>query len=117
MAIAGLAVALALVNLGVLTLLMSVSHHDATLVTMLLVYSVGAGVAAALVLERKWGTAVEPWSRGQSRWPAETSRPALARSAQDRSWTLSLLRSTRLRRALDQSLSPANAPARPSERT
>ena len=59
MAIAGLAVALALVNLGVLTLLMSVSHHDATLVTMLLVYSVGAGVAAALVLERKWGAAVE----------------------------------------------------------
>jgi signal transduction histidine kinase len=58
-AIAALAVALSLVNLGVLTLLMSVSHHDATLVAILLVYSVGAGVAAALVLERKWGTAVE----------------------------------------------------------
>lgn len=59
MGIAGLAVLVSLVNLGVLTLLMSVSHHDATLVAILLVYSVGAGVAAALLLESAWGTAVE----------------------------------------------------------
>src|SRR5687768_11372778 len=40
-AVAALAVLVSLVNLGVLTLLMSVSHHDATLVAILLVYSVG----------------------------------------------------------------------------
>jgi signal transduction histidine kinase len=58
-AIAALAVLVSLVNLGVLTLLMSVSHHDATLVAILLVYSVGAGVAAALALAKAWGTGVE----------------------------------------------------------
>jgi signal transduction histidine kinase len=57
-AIAALAVLVSLVNLGVLTLLMSVSHHDATLVAILLVYSVGAGIAAALALAKAWGTAV-----------------------------------------------------------
>jgi signal transduction histidine kinase len=58
-AIAALAVLVSLVNLGVLTLLMSVSHHDATLVAILLVYSVGAGVAAALTLAKAWGMGVE----------------------------------------------------------
>lgn len=58
-AIAALAVLVSLVNLGVLTLLMSVSHHDATLVAILLVYSVGAGIAAALALAKAWGAAVE----------------------------------------------------------
>jgi signal transduction histidine kinase len=57
--IAALAVLVSLVNLGVLTLLMSVSHHDATLVAILLVYSSGAGIAAALVLAKGWDTAVE----------------------------------------------------------
>ncbi len=63
-AIAALAVLVSLVNLGVLTLLMSVSHHDATLVAMLLVYSVGAGVAAALALAKAWGTGVERLVQG-----------------------------------------------------
>jgi signal transduction histidine kinase len=63
-AIAALAVVVSLVNLGVLTLLMSVSHHDATLVAILLVYSVGAGVAAALALAKAWGTGVERLVRG-----------------------------------------------------
>jgi signal transduction histidine kinase len=58
-AIGALAVVVSLVNLGVLTMLMSVSHHDATLVAMLLVYSVGAGMGAALVLAKAWGAAVE----------------------------------------------------------
>jgi signal transduction histidine kinase len=58
-AIAALAVLVSLVNLGVLTLLMSVSHHDATLVAMLLVYSVGAGSAVAVALAKAWGRAVE----------------------------------------------------------
>jgi signal transduction histidine kinase len=58
-AIAAIAVLVSLVNLGVLTMLMSVSHHDATLVAILLVYSSGAGVAAALALAKAWGTAVE----------------------------------------------------------
>jgi signal transduction histidine kinase len=58
MAIAALAVLVSLVNLGVLTMLMSVSHHDATLVAILLVYSSGAGIAAALALAKTWGTAV-----------------------------------------------------------
>ena len=58
-AIGALAVVVSLVNLGVLTMLMSVSHHDATLVAMLLVYSVGAGMGAALVLAKAWGSGVE----------------------------------------------------------
>jgi signal transduction histidine kinase len=58
-AVAALAVAVSLVNLGVLVLLMSVSHHDATLVAMLLVYSVGAGIAAALALANAWGRDVK----------------------------------------------------------
>jgi signal transduction histidine kinase len=57
--IAALAVLVSLVNLGVLTLLMSVSHHDATLVAILLLYSSGAGIAAALALANASGTAVE----------------------------------------------------------
>jgi signal transduction histidine kinase len=57
-AIGGIAVLVSLVNLGVLTMLMSVSQHDATLVAILLVYSLGAGIAAALVLARAWGAAV-----------------------------------------------------------
>jgi signal transduction histidine kinase len=57
--IAALAVIVSLINLGVLTILMSVSDHDATLVAMLLVYSSGAGIGAALVLAKAWGTAVE----------------------------------------------------------
>lgn len=63
-AIGALAVLVSLVNLGVLTMLMSVSHHDATLVAILLVYSVGAGIAAALVLARAWGSAVERLVQG-----------------------------------------------------
>jgi signal transduction histidine kinase len=63
-AIGALAVLVSLLNLGVLTMLMSVSHHDATLVAMLLVYSVGAGIAAALVLARAWGSAVERLVQG-----------------------------------------------------
>jgi signal transduction histidine kinase len=63
-AIAALAVLVSLINLGVLTLLMSVSHHDATLVAILLVYSVGAGIAAALALARAWGTGVERLVQG-----------------------------------------------------
>jgi signal transduction histidine kinase len=63
-AVGGLAVLVSLVNLGVLTMLMSVSHHDATLVAILLVYSVGAGIAAALVLARTWGSAVERLVQG-----------------------------------------------------
>jgi signal transduction histidine kinase len=63
-AVGGLAVLVSLVNLGVLTMLMSVSHHDATLVAILLVYSVGAGSAAALALARAWGSAVERLAEG-----------------------------------------------------
>lgn len=57
--VAALAVIVSLINLGVLTILMSVSNHDATLVSILLVYSSGAGIAAGLVLAKAWGTAVE----------------------------------------------------------
>jgi signal transduction histidine kinase len=63
-AIGALAVLVSLVNLGVLTMLMSVSHHDATLVAILLVYSVGVGIAAALALARSWGSAVEHLVQG-----------------------------------------------------
>jgi signal transduction histidine kinase len=51
-AVAVIAVAVGVANLWVLAELMFVSAHDATLVAILLLYSVGAGVGAALVLAR-----------------------------------------------------------------
>jgi signal transduction histidine kinase len=51
-AVAVIAAAVGMANLWVLAELMFVSAHDATLVSVLLLYSVGAGVGAALVLAR-----------------------------------------------------------------
>jgi signal transduction histidine kinase len=62
-AVALLAAVLAIVNIGVLTLRMTVSEHDATLVTVLLVYSAAAGVAGALVLARSSSAAVSRLDR------------------------------------------------------
>ena len=47
-----LAAAVALANLWVLSRPMFVSEHDATLVAVLLLYSVGAGIGAAVVIAR-----------------------------------------------------------------
>ncbi len=52
-AVATVAAVSSLVNLFVLAQLMFVSEHDATLVGILLVYSMGAGVGAGLVLARE----------------------------------------------------------------
>ncbi len=49
-AVATIAVAFALANLGVLTAAMFVSRHDATLLATLLIYSLAVSAAAALVL-------------------------------------------------------------------
>jgi signal transduction histidine kinase len=51
-AVAAAAVASSLANLLVLTQLMFVSRHDATLLAVLLLYSIGAGVGVGLVLAR-----------------------------------------------------------------
>jgi signal transduction histidine kinase len=59
LSVAALAAALSLANLAVLVALMSVSGHDATLMAALLVYSVGTGMAAALVAARSAGQALE----------------------------------------------------------
>lgn len=53
------AAGVALANLAVLAARMFVSHHDAVALGVLLLYSVGAGVAAALVLARSSVTAVD----------------------------------------------------------
>ena len=94
-AIGGLAVLVSLVNLGVLTMLMSVSHHDATLVAILLVYSVGAGIAAALVLARAWGSAVERLVLGHEPWLTAIWITVWGASEQGPSWTCSPPLSTR----------------------
>jgi two-component system, OmpR family, sensor histidine kinase SaeS len=57
-AVALTAAVAALANLAVLTNQMFVADHDATLVTILLVYSVAAGVAAALVLANSSSAAI-----------------------------------------------------------
>jgi len=57
-AVALTAAVAALANLAVLTTQMFVADHDATLVTILLVYSVAAGVAAALVLANSSSAAI-----------------------------------------------------------
>jgi signal transduction histidine kinase len=54
-----IAAVVAVANLTVLTRLMFVSRHDATLVLVLLLYSLGAGVGAALVLARTSSQAVD----------------------------------------------------------
>jgi len=53
LAVAAVGSAVSLANLFVLALTMFVDDHDATLVGVLLLYSLGAGVGAALVLARK----------------------------------------------------------------
>ncbi len=58
-----IAAGVALANLAVLTSLMVVSPHDATLVLVLLIYSLAAGVGAALVLARSSSLAVDRLSR------------------------------------------------------
>jgi signal transduction histidine kinase len=57
--VALLAAVIAIANLGVLTLRMTVSEHDATLVTVLLLYSAAAGVAGALAVARSSSSAVD----------------------------------------------------------
>ncbi|MGB7805964.1 MAG: HAMP domain-containing sensor histidine kinase [Actinomycetota bacterium] len=57
-AVAMVAAAVALGNLAVLTVRMSVSDHDATMLIVLLLYSVGAGVASALIVARSSTEAV-----------------------------------------------------------
>jgi signal transduction histidine kinase len=58
-AVAGVAAAVSLANLVVLARLMFVSAHDAVLVGTLVVYSVGAGVGAALAASRGTAAAVD----------------------------------------------------------
>ncbi len=58
-AVASIAAMVALANLFALTRQMFLNKHDATLVTVLLLYSVGAGVGAALVLARSSSLAVQ----------------------------------------------------------
>jgi signal transduction histidine kinase len=57
-AVALLAAAVAIANIAVLEMQMFVSEHDATLVTVLLLYAIGAGVAAALVAARRETAAI-----------------------------------------------------------
>ena len=59
LATALIAAAVAIANIAALTMAMTVSSHDATLVAVLLLYSVAAGIAAALVLARSSTQAVE----------------------------------------------------------
>jgi signal transduction histidine kinase len=56
-----------LANLGVLAGLMAVDSHDAALVAIILVYSLGAGVGAAMALARPSATAVEAAVEAQRR--------------------------------------------------
>ncbi len=58
-AVGAVGAVVALANLFVLSRTMFVSEHDATLLGVMLLYSVGAGVGAAIVLARTSGAAVE----------------------------------------------------------
>jgi signal transduction histidine kinase len=59
LSVGALAALVSLANLAVLVALMSVSSHDATLMAALLVYSVGTGMAAAVIAARSAGRALE----------------------------------------------------------
>jgi len=65
--VALLAAVIAVANIGVLTLRMTVSEHDATLVTVLLLYSAAAGVAGALAVARASSSAVDRLDRAARR--------------------------------------------------
>jgi signal transduction histidine kinase len=65
--VAMVAAVASLSNLGVLAALMFVDPHDAALMGSLLVYSLGAGVAAALVISRAQSSAVDRLSRTTAR--------------------------------------------------
>ncbi len=65
--VALLAAVIAIANLGVLTLRMTVSEHDATLVTVLLLYSAAAGVAGALAVARSSSSTVDRLDRAARR--------------------------------------------------
>lgn len=62
-AVALVGTVVAIANLTALARAMFVSRHDATLVTVLVVYAAGAGVAAALVLARGAGEAIASLGR------------------------------------------------------
>jgi signal transduction histidine kinase len=62
-AVGAVGVVVALANLFVLSRTMFVSEHDATLLGVLLVYSLGAGIGAAIVLARGSGAAVDRLAR------------------------------------------------------
>ncbi len=66
-AVALIAAVASLANLGALAALMFVDPHDAALMGTLLAYSLGAGVAAALVTSRSQSSAVERLARAASR--------------------------------------------------
>jgi signal transduction histidine kinase len=66
-AVALVAAVASLANLAALTALMFVDPHDAALVGSLLAYSLGAGVAAALVASRSQGSAVDRLARAAGR--------------------------------------------------
>jgi len=66
-AVAVIAAVASLANLGALAALMFVDPHDAVLTGTLLVYSLGAGVAAAVVASRAQSSAVERLARAASR--------------------------------------------------
>jgi signal transduction histidine kinase len=57
-AVAALGVAMALANMWVLSRQMFVSAHDATLLAVLLLYSVGVGISAAVVIARSSSRAI-----------------------------------------------------------
>ena len=58
MAVAVIAAAVSIVNVVVLAMQMFVDDHDATLIAVLLLYAIGAGVAAALVVARRASDAI-----------------------------------------------------------
>ena len=69
-AVALLAAVIAIANIGVLTVRMAVNQHDATLVTVLLLYSAAAGVAGALVVARSSSAALDRLERAARRMGA-----------------------------------------------
>lgn len=66
-AVAMVAAVASLANLGALAALMFVDAHDAALMGTLLAYSLGAGVAAALVTSRSQASAVDRLARAAGR--------------------------------------------------
>ena len=107
--VAVLAAAVAIANVFVLSQQMFVSDHDAALVTVVVVFAVGAGIAAALAASSRSAEALEIVDVTAARWGKGTLTPGWERWLRARSSIGSVARWTRWPRGYRRRKPPSGA--------